>query len=79
MQAGKLAKNLISFKRKLSKKIILDSFLKTKLNELKKLYGVKIEYFELRNLINLKISKKIKNSNFFIAYYINNVRLIDNF
>ena len=48
-------------------------------NELKKLYNIKIEYFELRNLEDLKISNTIRNSNFFIAYYINNVRLIDNF
>ena len=79
LQASKLAQNIILFKKKSSKKIILTKFLKMKENELKKLYNIKIEYFELRNLEDLKISNTIRNSNFFIAYYINNVRLIDNF
>ena len=53
-----------------------------KLNEIKKKIislGVKIEYLEVRNKYNL--SKKINKSNFkiFISYYINNIRLIDNF
>jgi len=40
--------------------------------------GVKLEYFELRNKNNL--SKKYNKNNFkiFLAYYIKNVRLIDN-
>ena len=40
---------------------------------------IKVDYFELRNKKNL--SKKIDKNNFkiFIAYYINNIRLIDNF
>ena len=41
--------------------------------------GINIEYLEVRNKFNL--SKKYNRSNFkiFAAYYINNVRLIDNF
>ena len=41
--------------------------------------NIKIDYFEIRNAVNL--SKKINKSNFkiFIAYYINTIRLIDNF
>ncbi len=41
--------------------------------------NIKIDYFEIRNSINL--SKKINRSNFkiFIAYNINTIRLIDNF
>ena len=41
--------------------------------------GINIEYLEVRNKFNL--SKKYNRSNFkiFVAYYINNVRLIDNF
>ena len=34
---------------------------------------------ELRNIKNLKLTNKIKNAKIFIAYYINKVRLIDNF
>ena len=43
-----------------------------------KKYKIKIEYLELRNVINLKKSNTIKNSKLFIAYYINEIRLIDN-
>ena len=41
--------------------------------------GIKIEYLEVRNKFNL--SKKYNKNNFkiFVAYYINKVRLIDNF
>ena len=42
------------------------------------MYKIKIDYLELRNENNLKISSTKKNSRLFIAYYINNVRLIDN-
>ena len=40
---------------------------------------IKIEYLEIRNKVNL--STKIKKSNFkiFISFYIDNIRLIDNF
>ena len=51
------------------------SDLKNKIKEKK----VNIEYLEIRNKIDL--SKKIKKSNFkvFISFYINKIRLIDNF
>ena len=53
-----------------------------KLNEIKKKIislGVKIEYLEIRNKNNL--SKNFNKTNFkiFISYYINSIRLIDNF
>ena len=38
----------------------------------------KIEYLELRNKKSLNISKKIKGSKLFVAYYLKNIRLIDN-
>ena len=47
--------------------------------KLKKLYKIKIEYLDLRNKSNLKNSNWLRNSNIFIAFYINKVRLIDNF
>ena len=42
-------------------------------------YKIKLEYIEIRNKINL--SKRFNKNNFkiFIAYYLNKVRLIDNF
>tara|TARA_Y100000590_G_scaffold322879_1_gene365691 strand:+ start:381 stop:788 length:408 start_codon:yes stop_codon:yes gene_type:complete len=55
---------------------------KKKISEIKKeikSYGAKIEYFEIRNKYNL--TKKYNKNNFkiFIAYFIQNIRLIDNF
>ena len=78
-KAGKLANNVILFKKKLAKNKKISQLLKNKKKELIKKFNVNIQYFELRNKINLKISNRIKNSKIFIAYFINNVRLIDNF
>ena len=50
-----------------------------KKNELKRNYDIKIDYLELRNTKNLKLTDKITNAKIFIAYYINKVRLIDNY
>tara|TARA_B100000902_G_scaffold354220_1_gene366219 strand:+ start:323 stop:1135 length:813 start_codon:yes stop_codon:yes gene_type:complete len=77
--ARKIANNLSLFKKKLNKKINLNELLVLKKKELKKLFNIKIEYLEIRNKKNLKISNNIKNSNIFIAYYIKKIRLIDNF
>ena len=85
--AGLIANNLIKLKYSLKKKKNLETI---NLKEINKLiqktkdtlvqkFSIKIEYLECRNLVNL--SNKIKNQPFkvFIAYYLNNVRLIDNF
>jgi len=77
--AGKLAKDLFSFKKKFNKKPMLKSNLNLKRKQLSDLYNVNIEYLELRNLLKLNISNTTKNSKIFIAYYINKIRLIDNF
>ena len=46
--------------------------------EINKFY-VKIDYLEVRNQKNLTTLTKNKKIKLFLAYYINNVRLIDNF
>ena len=79
-KAGKLSHYLISFKKNLLKKEMnINYLLKKKKIELLKLFNVKLEYLELRNKFNLKKSHSSKNSKLFVAYYINKVRLIDNF
>ena len=78
-KAGKIAKNIILFKKKLSIKDDINKLLLAKKDEYNKLFNIKIEYLENRNKHNLKITNKILNSKIFIAYYINKVRLIDNF
>jgi len=78
-KAGKIAKEIISFKVKIKKEKNINKILRIKEKELKKIFNIYIEYFELRNNKNLVKSKNTKNSKIFIAYYIDNIRLIDNF
>ena len=47
--------------------------------ELIQKFNIKIEYLECRNLINLSTNLYKKPFKLFVAYYLNNVRLIDNF
>ena len=67
-------KNKINRNRKNCKKLIFD--LK---KELSKNFDIKIEYLECRNMQNLSANILNKSFKLFVAYYINNVRLIDNF
>ena len=69
----------MKLKRKLNTESSIKKVLNKTGNEINKLQNVKIEYLELRNIKNLKISNKLKNSKIFVSFYINNVRLIDNF
>ena len=78
LKASKLIKELILFKKRFNKKNNINQILMIKKKELIKLYNVKIEYLELRNINNFKLSNKFKNSKIFIAFYLNKVRLIDN-
>ena len=77
--ASNLTKNLIFFKKKLIKKKNIKNLLSDKKKSLNKFYNIKIEYLELRNKINLKKTSSLKNSKIFIAYFLNKIRLIDNF
>jgi pantoate--beta-alanine ligase len=76
--AAKIYKKLVSIKKIIKNKKNISRFLNLQKKELKNNYKIKIDYFELRNINNLKISSNTKNSRLFIAYYLNNVRLIDN-
>jgi len=67
-------KNEISRNRKNYKKLIFN--LK---KELSKSFDIKIEYLECRNMQNLSTNILNKPFKLFVAYYIDNVRLIDNF
>ena len=79
IRAEKLTQDLISLKKKLNEIKNISKFLNIKKNELSKTYNINIQYLELRNIINLKKTNKIKYSKLFIAYYLNKIRLIDNF
>ena len=77
--ASNLTKNLIFFKKKLIEKKKIKNLLFNKKKYLNKFYNIKIEYLELRNKIDLKKTSSLKNSKIFIAYFLNKIRLIDNF
>ena len=63
------------YKNKHKSKNLIYAFKK----ELVKKYKIKIEYLECRNIINLKTNIQSKSFKLFVAYYLGNVRLIDNF
>ena len=78
-KAGKIAKNLFNFKSSLKINSQLYNYLLIKKKELEKMFNVKIDYLEVRNEKNLTALNKKRKNRLFIAYYINKVRLIDNF
>ena len=69
-----ILKNEINKNKKNYKKLIFN--LK---KELSKSFDIKIEYLECRNVKNLNTDILNKPFKLFVAYFINNVRLIDNF
>ena len=76
--AGKIYKKLKNIKKKINNKNDISDYLTYSKKKLEMSLKIKIDYLELRNIKNLKISKTKNNSRLFIAYYLNNVRLIDN-
>ena len=78
-KVGKFTQEVFSLKRKLGLTKNIKKVLRNKKKEFKDLFGVNIEYLELRNKRNFKTTKTFKNSKLFLAYYINKIRLIDNF
>ena len=77
--ARQLSKTVYSIKKQLNKIDDKKKFLLKNKKEIKKIYNTSIEYLELRNINNLQMTNNIKKSKLFIAYYLNKIRLIDNF
>ena len=77
-KASKIYKKLTNIKKNIHNKKNISNFLKIQKKELQNNYKIKIDYLELRNINNFKISITKANSRLFIAYYLNNIRLIDN-
>ena len=78
-KASFLSKSLIKLKRNLANSKQIKQNLRIQIKYFETLLKIKIEYLELRSIKNLKISNTIRGSRLFVAYYIDNVRLIDNF
>jgi pantoate--beta-alanine ligase len=77
-KASQLITILIRTKRLLQNKNYKKKYLSQLKDKLINNLKIQIEYLEIRNKHDLKISRLKKKSRLFIAYYINNVRLIDN-
>ena len=77
--AGKIAKKIFVLKKSIKDKKNINKFLLKEKNKLQKTFNIDVQYLELRDKKKLLISKKISKSKIFISYYLNGVRLIDNF
>jgi len=78
--AGLIANELFHLKLLINKnKNKSNNLIKIFKKELIRKFDIKIEYLECRNLINLSTNIYNKPFKIFVAYYLNNVRLIDNF
>ena len=77
--ASKLIMKVMKLKYFIKKNKNIRSLIKLKKREFEKDFQIKIEYLDIRNIINFKKTKSIKNSRIFIAFYVGKVRLIDNF
>ena len=78
-KAGLIAKYLSKLKSSLKKNNKDHNDILIKKKELQKKFNIKIDYLEIRNEKNLTSFIKNKKIRLFVAYYINKVRLIDNF
>ena len=78
-KAGQIAKYLFKLKSSLKKISQTHDNILIKKKELQKKFNIKIDYLEVRNEKNLTALTKNKKIKLFVAYYINKVRLIDNF
>jgi len=78
-KVGKISLMLSKFKNLIKKNIKNKKLVKKIKIDLIKKFKIKIEYLECRNTYNLSTNIKDKPFKLFVAYYINNVRLIDNF
>ncbi len=76
--ASRVVKKLINVKKNIKNKKNKNKYLLTVKDNFQKQFKIKIEYLELRNINNLKLSNVINSSKLFVAYYLNGVRLIDN-
>jgi pantoate--beta-alanine ligase len=75
----KISKNFLILKNKIKHTKNINQFLRKTKKEFERFFNIKIEYLENRNIDDLSLSNKYNGSKIFLAYYYNDVRLIDNF
>ena len=76
--ASNIVRKLNNVKKNIKNKKNKNKYLLTVKDNFQKQFKIKIEYLELRDINNLKLSNVIKTSRLFVAYYLNGIRLIDN-
>ena len=75
---SQVSKKIISLKKKILNKYIYKKEIKKCKNYLINKYAIRIDYLEARNEKNMSTYKNKGKFRLFIAYHIDNVRLIDN-
>ena len=76
--ASEVIRKLINLKKNIKFIKNKNRYLKMVKKDLEIKFNINIEYLELRNIYDLKLSNVINKSRLFIAYYLDGVRLIDN-
>jgi pantoate--beta-alanine ligase len=76
--ARNISKKIFLVKKEIKKHKNIKKFMIDTKKNMQKTFKIKIEYLELRDEKKLNISKKVKGSKLFFAYYIKDIRLIDN-
>ena len=74
-----ISKQFQKLKKETKKYKNINKFLNKSKRKFEKIFDIKIEYLENRNLKNLKHSNKYLGSKIFLSYYFKGIRLIDNF
>ena len=75
----KISKNFLNLKNKIKYTKNINQFLQKTKKDFERIFNIKIEYLENRNINDLSISNKYLGSKIFLAYYYKKIRLIDNF
>ena len=76
--ARNISKKIFFVKKEIKKHKNIKKFMIDIKKDMQKTFKIKIEYLELRDEKKLNISKKVKGSKLFFAYYLKDIRLIDN-
>jgi pantoate--beta-alanine ligase len=74
-----ISKKFFNLKKGIKKHKNINKFLRQSKKKFEKMFKIKIEYLENRNIKNLQISNKYLGSKIFLSYYFKDIRLIDNF
>ena len=74
-----ISNRFFQLKKEIKTQRQINKFLQFSKKEIEKMFKIKIEYLENRNVRNLTISNTFLNSKIFLSYYFKGIRLIDNF